>query len=197
MVEDQSNIVHALPYSRAGEALRREIAWLQHRAAPELSPPPGNSIAPEHDPALDALSFYLRLDERVVSYAAVVHVPIVHASEPYLVAGLSCVATDPAYQRRGLGSRVVAAATRAILDSTADIGLFTCDPPLVAFYARAGDWRPAPGIILLGNRLPGALSSTTLGKAVLMRLVSARAQAAAASLETATISLDLPSGQFL
>lgn len=188
--------VYALAYHRAGDALRRSIAWLQHRVYPHVIPPPTDPIPPEHDPALDALSFYLIRDQRVVSYAAVVYAPIVHDDQAYLVAGLSCVATDPDYQRRGLGSRVIDVATRAILDGTADLGLFTCDPPLHEFYARAG-WRAAPGITLLGNRQPGALSSATLSKTVMLRLISPRARANAASLETATIDLGLPAGQFL
>lgn len=189
--------IQAIPYNRAGAALRRAIAMLQHRAAPDLSPPPGEVVVPEHDERLDALSFYLTVGERVVSYAAVVQKPIQHAGQTFLLAGLSCVATDPDYQRRGLGARVVAAATRSILDSTADIGAFTCDPPLAAFYLRAGGWDVAPDVKLIGSGHPGALSSDALQKAVLMRLISDRARAAAPLLRATTISLGLPLGQFL
>lgn len=192
-----SDLVYALPYNRAGAALRREIAWLQHRADPAVSPAPREPIPPEHDPALDALSFYIIADRRVVSYAAVVYITIRHDGEALLAAGLSCVATDPACRRRGLGWRVVAAATRSILDSTVDLGLFTCDPPLIPFYARAGGWQAAPDVVLLGNRHPGALTSIGLGKAVMMRLVSDRAQCMTTSLEHAVIDLNLPPGQFV
>lgn len=189
--------IHAIPYNRAGAALRRAIADLQHRAAPEVSAPPGDVIAPEHAPELDALSFYLAEGDRVISYAGVVHIPIQHADQGFLVAGLSCVATDPAYQRRGLGARVVAAATQAILDSTADLGLFTCDPPLVPFYTRAGGWSPASDVVLIGSRYPGALTSLLLQKAVLLRLVSERARRAAPHFARATIDLGLPLGHFI
>lgn len=189
--------IHAIPYNRACDALRRDIALLQHRVAPIAGPPPADPIPPEHDPMLDALSFYLMADGRVVSYAAVVHKQIEHEDETFWIAGLSCVATDPDYQGRGLGSRAVGAATRYIEHSTIDIGIFTCDPPLAGFYARAGAWPVAPGVILIGSYHEGALSSISLRKVVLMRLFSAKAQGAAARLRQTTINLDLPLGQFL
>lgn len=186
-----------IPYNRACDALRRDIALLQHRVAPTVVPPPGDSVPPEHDPALDALSFCLMIDNRVVSYAAVVHKQIQHGFETFWIAGLSCVATDPAYQRRGLGSRIVGVATRYIERSTTDIGIFTRDPALAGFYARAGAWPVAPDVIVIGSRHEGALSSISLQKVVLMRLFSAKARAAAAQLRQTTINLDLPVGQFL
>jgi len=146
---------------------------------------------------LDALSFYLVAHGRVVSYAAVVHKQIRHGDATFWIAGLSCVATDPDYQGRGLGSRIVGAATRCIEHSTTDIGIFTCDPPLAAFYARAGAWPVAPDVVLIGSRHDGALSSVSLRKVVLMRLFSAKAQAAVGQLRQTTIDLDLPLGQFL
>lgn len=192
-----TNEIHAITYERAGEPLRRAFAQLQQRAYAEDELPPGEPIPPLHDPALAALAFYLVADGRIASYAAVVYKQIVHDGAAFAIAGLSCVATDPAYRRRGLGARVVAAATRAIEQSRCDIGLFTCDPPLAAFYAHAGGWPAAPGITLIGSRQPGALTSTAFNKLVLMRLLSPKAQAAAAQLRQATIDLDLPVGQFL
>lgn len=188
--------IHAVAYNRAGQALRHAIALLQHRVAPDTVPPPSDPTEPEHDPMLDAMSFYLVDGRQVVSYAAVVHRQVAHDGTQLRLAGLSCVATDPEYQRRGLGARTVAAATRCIEDSNADIGIFTCDPPLARFYQRAGGWAVTPGIILLGSRHPDALSSAALGKAVLMHLISERARAMAADLHAATIDLDLPVGQF-
>jgi GNAT superfamily N-acetyltransferase len=188
--------IHAIAYNHTSEPLRRAIALLQHHAAPEIVPPPDDPVAPEHDPMLEALSFYLAMDGRVVSYAAVVHRQIVHAGTPLRLAGLSCVATDRAYQRRGLGARTVAAATRCIEDSDTDIGIFTCDPPLAYFYERAGGWPIAPDVVLIGSSHPDALNSARLGKAVLMRLLSTRARTMAAALQTATIDLGLPLGQF-
>ena len=189
--------IHAITYNRAAAPLRRAIALLQHRASATAGPPPSDPIPPEHDPSLDALSFYLVIDGRVVSYAAVVHKQIAHGGETFEVAGLSCVATDPDYQRRGFGSRIVGAATRYIEQSTVDIGLFTCDPPLAGFYARAGAWPVIPNVVVVGSNHDGALNSVSLQKVVLMRLFSTKAQTAAAQLSQTTINLDLPLGQFL
>ena len=188
--------IHVIPYNRACDQLRREIAFLQHRVAPAVVPPPVDPIPPEHAPALDALSFYLMDDNRVVSYAAAVHKQIRRGDETFWIAGLSCVATDPDYQGRGLGSRVVAAATRYLEHSAIDIGVFTCDPPLAGFYARAGSWPAAPDVTLIGSHHDDALSSASLRKVVLMRLFSEKARAAA-DLRQTTINLDLPVGQFL
>jgi GNAT superfamily N-acetyltransferase len=189
--------IHAITYNRAGAPLRRAIALLQHRASATAGPPPSDPIPPEHDPLLDALSFYLVIDGQVVSYAAVVHKQIMHSGETFEIAGLSCVATDTDYQGRGFGSRTVGAATRYIEQSTIDIGLFTCDPPLAGFYARAGAWPVISNVILIGSHHDGALTSMSLQKVVLMRLFSTKAQAAAAQLRQTTINLDLPLGQFL
>jgi predicted N-acetyltransferase YhbS len=196
-VQSSPDEIHAIPYNRACATLRRDIALLQHRVASTAEPPPVDPIPPEHDPLLDALSFYLIADSRVVSYAAVVYKPITHGDETFWIAGLSCVATDPEYQGRGLGSRTVGAATRSIAQSTTDIGIFTCDPPLARFYTRAGAWPVVPDVILMGSRHDSALSSVSLQKVVLMRLFSEKAQAAAAQLRQTTINLDLPVGQFL
>src|SRR5262245_44149801 len=67
-LQSRPDEIHAIPYNRAGAALRREIALLQHRVGPPGDPPPGDPVPPEHDPRLDALSFYLVADGRVVSY---------------------------------------------------------------------------------------------------------------------------------
>ena len=192
-----SNEIHAIPYNRAGDALRRGIACLQYRAAPAAGPPPSDPIPPEHDPVLEALAFYLIADSQIVSYAAVVYKQIIHADTTFWIAGLSCVATDPDYQHQGLASRVVGAATSSIEQSATDIGIFTCDPPLAGFYARAGAWPVVPDVTLIGSRHDGALSSVSLQKVVLMRLFSGKAQAAAAQLRQTVINLDLPVGQFL
>ncbi|WGS45362.1 GNAT family N-acetyltransferase [Burkholderia sp. JSH-S8] len=189
--------VEAIRYGWASDALRHAFAALQCRVYPE----PGSSGTPAdvllHDPSFDCLSFYIGVAERVVSYAAAARKTIVHAGATLEIAGLSCVMTDPAWQGRGLGLRTVAAATRCMERSNLDIGIFTCDPHLVRFYAQAGKWEVARNVVVIGSRDEGALRSDTLGKVVLMRLFSARAIAAATTLGHATIDLDLPVGQFL
>jgi ribosomal protein S18 acetylase RimI-like enzyme len=195
-VGSQPNEIHAISYNRASAALRRAIALLQHRAF-STPPPSSGLVTPEHDPVLDALSFYLIAVDRVASYAAVVHKTILYGGVAFEIAGLSCVATDPDYQGRGFGSRVVTAATRAIEHSTVDFGVFTCDAPLVPFYTRAGAWQAAPEVELIGSQHAGALTSRGLRKAVLIRLFSEKAHSRADQLLNTTIDLDLPVGQFL
>ncbi|MCA6102140.1 GNAT family N-acetyltransferase [Bradyrhizobium australafricanum] len=188
--------VEVIAYNRASRALRKEFDLLQCRVYAE--PEQDENPAPLHDPALDALSFYICADDgRVISYAAVVSKIIRHGAHTFSITGLSHVMTDPDYQGRHLGSRTVAAATRCIERSSADIGIFTCDPPLAQFYERAGAWPVVSDVVLIGSRDEEALSSATLKKIVLMRLLSTKARAQASIFTNATIDLDLPVGQFL
>jgi GNAT superfamily N-acetyltransferase len=188
--------IQSVRYNEATAQLRAEIAWLQHRAAPSSVPMPAEPLPPEHDPALDAISYFLRAGDLLVSYAAVVQKSILHAGESYRIAGLSCVATDLAYQSRGFGTRVVAAATQAIMASSADLGIFTCDWELTAFYRHAGNWQIMANITLIASDGPQALTSSKLNKAVLLRLFSAKAIATQDHFSHGEINLDLPLGQF-
>jgi hypothetical protein len=184
--------VETLPYADAPAALRCAIATLQaHAYGGE------DDGAPLHDPALNARSFFIRRDERVVSYAGVVVKDIQHGGQRFSLAGLACVATDPDLLRLGLGGRVVSADRQHFAHSGVDLGVFTCAPQLAPFYAAAGGWPVAPDVTLIGSAADGALSSAALGVVVLLRLYSQRAQTAAATLLHGTIDLDLPLGQFL
>ncbi|WDH25788.1 GNAT family N-acetyltransferase [Pseudomonas chlororaphis] len=192
--------VDAIAYQRASSALQRAFALLQQRVYPEPDAPEDAEDAedaPLHAPVFDTFSFYICAPDRVLSYAAVAMKTIEHAGHTFDIAGLSCVMTDPACQGQGLGLRTVAAATRCMEHSNLDIGVFTCDPPLARFYARAGGWPIAPDVVLIGNRHEMALRSDTLGKVVLLRLFSPKAIAAASVLTHGVIDLALPDGQFL
>ncbi|KWZ42410.1 acetyltransferase [Burkholderia savannae] len=191
--------LHSIRYNDAPDALRRQFALLHQRVDPDDAFAPGETTPVIHDPRLDAMSFYVSTpaNHEVVGYAAVVRKTISHAGERFSIGGLSWVATDPAHRRAGLGTRTVAAATQWLQASGIDIGVFTCDPPLARFYARAGRWPVAARVTLIGSRAQGALRSDTLNKVVLMRLFSAKARAAEAELSRATIDLDLPLSQFL
>lgn len=191
--------LHSIRYNDAPDALRHRFALLHQRVDPDDAFAPDGPPPVIHDPRLDAMSFYAstRSNSEVVSYAAVVRKTIVHAGKRFSIGGLSWVATDPAHRRAGLGARTVSAATQWMAASGLDIGVFTCDPPLARFYARAGDWPTAAHVTLIGSRAAGALRSDTLNKVVLMRLFTAKARAAEAELSRATIDLDLPPGQFL
>lgn len=190
------NGIQRLPYADASESLRREIGHLQELAYGPTDSGEETSSQLLHDLALDPQSFVLRQDGRMLSYAGVVTTTIRHDGVEYRASGLSCVATDPDYARQGNASRVVSAATDDIAASGVDLGVFTCAPALVRLYATAGNWEPTPGVVLIGSRDPVALTSTSLGVVVLMRLFSKRAIANAAALREGTIDLNLPVGEF-
>lgn len=189
--------VQTLPYNEASAPLRRAIANLVEKAYGSSDSTPDECARSLHDAALHAQSFFICVDDRVVSYAGVVSKTIRHADQTFVMAGLASVATDPAYQRQGLGGHTVAAATRHLEQSGVDIGVFTCAPSLASFYARAGSWPIATDVVVIGSRDPGALSSAALDVVVLMRLLSDKARAASAALLHGTIDLDLPLGEFL
>ncbi len=191
-----SGVVETIAYNLAPDVLRCEIANLQDRAYGPSPPAPGGSLPPLHDRSLNAQSFFIRADGRIVSYAGVVTKRIAHGGQRFVVAGLSCVATDPSYRRQGLAARVTAAATSFISRSGVDFGVFTCAPELVPLYAGVGSWMVAPDVLLIGSTAAGALTSASLGVVVLMRLFSVTAHAAASTLLSGTIDLDLPPGQF-
>ncbi|MDW5418155.1 GNAT family N-acetyltransferase [Iodobacter sp. CM08] len=192
-----SDLVSIVPYQQTSEQVRRDIAMLMHRVWPDQSPPSMDEVVPdEHNPVFDALSCFVYRDNRLLSYAAVLHLTLNHAGQTFCMAALSCVATDPTYQRQGLSRLVVNAATRWIENSLIDIGLFTCDPPLAMFYAKAG-WPTVLDVALIGSQDAGALSSKELGKVVLLRLLSKHAHEHATAFTGTTISLGLPLGQFV
>ena len=194
--ESQLAQVEQIAYRAAGVQLRREIAELQDRAYGPSDIEPDSDPVPLHDPSLEAESFLLRVDGRLVSYAGVVTTTIEACSERFRASGLSSVATDPEFGRRGYASLVVAAAMRHIAASGVDLGVFTCAPRLAPLYTAAGDWQVEPNVVLIGSRDPDALTSTRLGVVVLMRLFSTHALTHEHLLRGATIDLGLPVGQF-
>ncbi|MFB0832674.1 GNAT family N-acetyltransferase [Brevibacillus laterosporus] len=193
-----TNNVQTIYYNHAPDVLRREIAEMLSRVWPDVCPIPGETIPDAHDTALHAHSFYSYSNESLVSYAGVVRKTIKHSGRTFNIAGLSCVATHPDYQGRGLGLRTVAAATRWIEEQDdIDFGIFTCQPSLAYFYKLAGNWPVVPDVRLIGSRAEGALSSESLQVVVLMRLFSPKANTYESRLRHTTIDLDLPVGQFL
>lgn len=183
-------------YNAAPVELVQQFAALQRRAYQAGEPTQAQDPKPLHDPALSARSFYLQRDNRTVAYAGVVTKVIQHGDRPFTISGLSCVATDPDYQRQGLGRRVVAAATFFIEQSGVDFGVFTCAPYLTGFYFEAGYWQEAPQVVLLGSQNPEAITSEAIDVVVLLRLFSTRAKAETGNLLRGVIDLNLPVGQF-
>ena len=146
-----------------------------------------------NDPALHAMIFSLLLDGKLAGHVSVPRKTIEHRGEPYKAYALSGVLTVPAFRGKGYGEQVVRAATAFMEEDGADIGLFTCDPPLRAFYERSG-WTLLEGASLVGGPRAKPFPSDTLGKITFARFFSARAQARRNAFVGAAIRLELREG---
>jgi GNAT superfamily N-acetyltransferase len=146
-----------------------------------------------NDPALHAMIFSLVVDGHLASHVSVPRKTIVHRGEPYKAYGLSGVLTVPEFRGKGYGEQVVRAATAFMKQDRADIGLFTCDPPLGPFYERCG-WTLLEGASLVGGTRAKPFPGDALGKITFGRLFSARAQARRNDFIGAAIWLDLREG---
>ncbi|MEU9378690.1 GNAT family N-acetyltransferase [Streptomyces sp. NPDC048255] len=119
-------------------------------AALEAAAWPGSS--PGHDPALAPRVMLLADGAGTVAAAlALLHKDIEVADRTYRAAGLSGVVTRAELRGRGFGGRLVAAARTALAaEGAVDLALFSCDRPLVPFYAAAG-FTELPGTVLVGG----------------------------------------------
>ncbi|KUM99556.1 acetyltransferase [Streptomyces yokosukanensis] len=131
--------------------LRVQVRELQEQAWPS---PPGAlaaADAPSHDPALRPWSMLLVDEESTVLAALdILSKEIVHAGRHYAAGGLSTVVVGRESRGHGYGRRLVAAARETMIDQGLDLGLFTCDSVLRAFYESAG-WHMLPGAVLIGG----------------------------------------------
>ncbi|AIW84792.1 acetyltransferase family protein [Bacillus mycoides] len=193
-----THIVQSTDYNQVSDALRREIALMLQRVWPDFDPLPEEKIPETHLKEFNVRSFYSYIDGKLVSYAGVVRKTIHHKGQPFNIAGLSCVATDPDYHGQGLGLHTVTAATEWIeKQSDIDFGIFTCKPSLAPFYNRAGSWPVIPDVVLISRKDEDALSSASLEVVVLMLLFSKKAKSHKSMLRHTTINLDFPVDQFL
>lgn len=131
--------------------------------------------------------------EQVLAYLAVPSKTIEHAGRTYRASGLSAVSTHPAHLRQGHAARLATAAREWIEASAADLGVFTCDPPLVPLYEGCG-WVHMPTTVVVGGTRALPFRADTLGKATLMGFFSPDAQAHRADFEGADVYLDLREG---
>ena len=146
-----------------------------------------------NDPRTNPTLMVLLDGEEVVSYLAIPSTTIRQAGTAYKAYGLSSVITNPSYRRQGYGHRIVTAARDFIAASDADIGVFTCDPPLAGFYARCG-WTLMEGTWLVGGTREKPFPSNDLGKCTFMEFFSEKARAHRADFEGVPIYLDLREG---
>lgn len=140
--------------------LREQVLRLQAEAWPPEAGPPGD--AGGHDPQLRPMSMLLVRDGEVLSALDILSKEIEHTGRRYLAAGLSTVVTRRDERRRGHGGRLVVAAREAMARGGIDIGLFTCDRPLRAFYESAG-WELLAGTVVVGGTLSSPFPSDQPG----------------------------------
>ena len=141
-----------------------------------------------HDPALRPVSMLLVDDGKVVAALDILSKEITHRGQRYAASGLSTVVTDQAQRGKGYGRRLIIAGRDAIRDSGADLGIFTCDRPLQAFYERAG-WQMLPGSVLVGGTPDAPFPSDRFDKVVLALFFSPKAQQHAESFNHSRIEL--------
>ena len=158
-------------WPQAFEKTRRERPWPEH---PETHP----------------TSFVLLEANTVISHVAVPWKIINHEGQTYRAFGLSEVMTHPSYRHQGFGLQLVKEATSFIQKSNPDIGLFTCQPPLVSFYTQAG-WEHIPNTPLIGGVRNKPFRSDSLGLSTMMRFFSEKAQQHRSAFEGTDIYLEL------
>jgi GNAT superfamily N-acetyltransferase len=164
-----------------------EVAWPSGRGIEE------RLDRPLHDPRSAPVCMLLVDGDTVLAYLAIPSKVIQHADVTYRVAGLSSVATHPDHLRRGHGARLVVAARERIAASDADLGIFTCDAPLVAFYEACG-WAHMPTTVVVGGTRAQPLRADELGKQTLMGFFSDPADAHRADFADADVYLALREG---
>ncbi|MBX6752465.1 MAG: GNAT family N-acetyltransferase [Micromonosporaceae bacterium] len=180
----------SFPEAATPADLRVQVRAIQEEAWPSESVSDAPVDAPTHDPALQPLSMVL-VDEGVVLAALdILFKEIVHVGQRFSVGGLSTVVTRKQVRGRGYGRRLVTAAREEMIARGLDLGLFTCDRPLQAFYESAG-WRVLPGAVLIGGTPQAPFPSDQPGfdKVTMADFFSAAGRQAQASFHHSRIEL--------
>jgi aminoglycoside 2'-N-acetyltransferase I len=172
---DRAVRIVSRPEADVPRDLRVQVLALQDQAWPsDQQSEPG----PIHDPALRPQSMLLVEDSRVLAALDILSKDIVHCGQRYAASGLSTVVTDRSRRGLGYGQLLVEAAGREMATSGADLGIFTCDRPLQAFYERAG-WRVLPHTVLVGGTPAAPFPSDQFEKVTMGSFFSVRARASA------------------
>jgi len=148
---------------------------------------------PLHDPNRHPLIVVLTDDGIVLSYLAIPSTVIHHAGRTYRASGLSAVITHPLHRHHGYGRQIVTAARGVIAAGDADIGVFTCDPPLVDFYVQCG-WTLMEHTAIIGGTREKPFPADSLGKRTLMEFFSEQAKQHCGDFVGASLFLDLREG---
>ncbi|MGW1259017.1 GNAT family N-acetyltransferase [Streptomyces sp. NPDC002513] len=170
--------------------LRTQVRDLQEQAWPSAEGPVAPAGAPAHDPLLRPWSMLLVDRGTVLAALDILSKEISHAGARYAAGGLSTVVTRQDSRGLGHGRRLVAAARETMIARHLDLGLFTCDRPLQAFYERAG-WQLLPGAVLIGGtpRDPFPSDRPGFDKVTLGDFFSARARQSRMSFHDSRIEL--------
>ncbi|MFE6686444.1 GNAT family N-acetyltransferase [Streptomyces sp. NPDC057743] len=184
--------MHILTFPEAAtpDGLRVQVAELQELAWPSTGTPTAPPGAPVHDPALRPVTMLLVDGGTVLAALDVLTKEIVHAGRRYVAGGLSTVVTRPEARGRGHGRRLASAAREAMAERGLDLGLFTCDRPLRAFYESAG-WQHLTGAVLVGGTPGSPFPSDGPGfdKVTMADFFSPRARQHRASFQDSRIAL--------
>jgi aminoglycoside 2'-N-acetyltransferase I len=173
------------PESAVPHDLRAQVLALQNQAWPTDEPA---DAGPIHDPGLEPLSMLLLDGGRVLAALDILSKEITHEGHRYAASGLSTVVTDKALRGKGYGRQLVEAARETIAASGADLGIFTCDLELRAFYERAG-WDVLEGTVLIGGTREAPFPSDQFEKVTLACFFSSRAREHAESFVGSRIEL--------
>lgn len=107
-------------------------------------------------------SFVILEGSVAVCHAAVRKNILIHFGQKYSAYGLSEVVTHPSYQKMGLGSKILLEAANYIAYQHPALGIFTCEPSKVPFYAKGG-WQPCNCACLVGGTEAHPFRSDQLG----------------------------------
>ena len=160
-------------------AFWQQIGGLEQQAWP--------GSTPGHDPALHP-AVMLVLQDRVMAALAILSKGIRHAGRDFRASGLSSVVTDREHRGTGVGRALVTAARDEIARSGADLGFFSCDTGLRAFYESAG-WTVLPGAVLVGGTPDRPFPSDQFDKCVLAAFFSPAAREAESAFTHSRIAL--------
>jgi aminoglycoside 2'-N-acetyltransferase I len=193
VVRDENQRVQILSFPEAATPgdLRVQVREIQEQAWPTARvPDTAVEAAPVHDRALRPLSMLLVDGGTVLSALDILSKEIVHAGRRFHAGGLSTVVTRQEVRGRGYGRQLVTAAREEMTAHGLDLGLFTCDRPLRAFYESAG-WRVLPGTVLVGGTQQAPFPSDQPGfdKITMSYFFSAAARQAQASFHHCRIEL--------
>lgn len=139
-------------------------------------------------------SFVILEGSVAVCHAAVRKKILIHFGQKYSAYGLSEVVTHPNYQKMGLGSKILLEAANYIAYQHPDLGIFTCEPSKVPFYAKGG-WQPCNCACLVGGTEAHPFRSDQLGLTTMINFFSAKAKSNQLLFENTDIFLELGENQ--